>query len=165
MRANVVEIPINERAFPRKKQLDLGLDLGLREAVADYLRHRWPSGTAKFAARAYDLSLDRAREAVGARASITTIERIIKVGGWPALLAIGARVIGQNIDHFILAQRTAHAETDARLGALFGGWFPLSADRDPDPSDLAPALGEQGRSFRDRRTQGQGRRAPERVRP
>lgn len=115
MTGAVVEIRQSNREIPRR----LSLDKGLRDAVADHLRHRWPAGTAKFAARAYDLTLDRAREAVAGRASLTTLEAIIKRGGWPVALSILADVIGLSVAQHIAEMRARHEEHGKRLAALW----------------------------------------------
>jgi hypothetical protein len=150
-----VNFHADKRDIPRRKQLGLGLDVSLREAVQAYLKHRWPAGTAKFADRAYALSPDRAREAVQGRASLTTVERIIKVDGWPALLNIGARMLGQSVDNYIISQRTAHAEHAAHLGEVVFGFAALGSHPAADHPDNAFPLGERRRSFRDRRGQGE----------
>lgn len=130
MRANVYEIPGIECGKPGK----LKLDKGFRDAVADHLRHRWPTATAKNAAREYDLTLPRAREAVAGKASLTTLESIFKKGGWPVALAIIADVIGHGIAHHIAEMRTRHEENGRRLSSLFGDpGSGRGADRDGDP--------------------------------
>lgn len=104
----------------RESQRNLGLEKGFRDAVADHLRHRWPAGTAKFAARSYDLTLDRAREAVAGRCSLTTLEQIVKRGGWPVGLSLLASVIGYSVEQYIAEQRVIHEERWGRFTALFG---------------------------------------------
>lgn len=141
----LVEIRINEREIPRR----LALDKGLRDAVADHLRHRWPVGTAKEAARTYDLTLDRAREAVAGRASLTTLEAIFKRGGWPVALAILADVIGHGIAQHIAELRARHEDHGKRLAALFGDFG-------------AGGRGGAGRSFRAGRLAADGDDAPAR---
>jgi hypothetical protein len=125
MRADVIDIHLPKVGNPRFKELDKGI----REAVADHLRHRWPHHTAKSAAREYDLSLDRAKEAVAGRASLPTIERIFKRGGWFVALAILADVIGHSVAQHIARLREAHNEHGERLTALFGDPGAASAVR------------------------------------
>jgi hypothetical protein len=111
-----VEIPRTKMG----KQHTLKLDKGFRDVLADYLRRRWPSGTAKYAAREFDISLDRAREAVAGRVSLSTLERIFQRGGLSVALPIVADVIGQSLAHYFREMRTAHDESGKRLTALFG---------------------------------------------
>lgn len=119
--------PRNAGKIPR-----LNLDLGFKDAVADHLRHRWPSGTAKLAAKAYGLSHDRARDAVRGQCSLTTLEQIVKRGGWPVGLALLAAVIGYGVEQYISDLRADHEERGKRLVALFGdsrGVSPVSDRR------------------------------------
>jgi hypothetical protein len=105
----------------------LPLDKALRDATADYLRRRWPSNTAKHAAKAFDLSLPRAREAVAGNASLTTLEGIIKTGGWSVALPILGEVIGHHVDQHFIEMRKSHADHGRRIAALFGDGRPGSA--------------------------------------
>lgn len=108
-----------------EKQRKLSLDVGFREAVAEYLRRRWPHHTAKCAARAFDWTHDRAREAVAGRVSLTSLEQMFKAGGFGVALPIIAAVIGHSIAaHFAnekkaVAHERAHTQAEeARVTAL-----------------------------------------------
>ena len=125
----MIEIP-NVR---RESQRRMSLDKGLRDATADYLRNRWPSGTAKHAARQFNLSLPRAREAVAGRASLTTIEAIFKRGGWTVALRILAEVIGQQLAQHLLEIRVSHDRNAARLAAITSDLWAVSDSRGDDP--------------------------------
>ena len=116
MTGNVVDIRINKRAG----QLNLGLDKATRDALADYCRRRWPTNTAKMAAREWDLTVDEGRGVVAARASQATIDRIWKHpnGGWSVILPVLARVVGHGAEAFIQAEREKHVELARRHGAL-----------------------------------------------
>jgi len=150
MRANVLEIPIVKREKSRK----LELDISFREAISEHLRRRWPSGTAKEAARRYELSLDRAREAAAGRASLTTIERIFKVDGWSAYLAVGAGVLGHTVTAYLMELRASHENDGKRLAALIGDSWPW---RPPGPDDPGLVdLPEAGRGFPMDRRVGEG---------
>lgn len=116
MNGAVLEIPHTKC----ENQRNLSLDKGFRDVLADYLRRRWPSGTAKHAAREFSLTLDRAREAVAGRVSLTTLEQIFQRGGFSVALPIVAAVIGQSLAHYFREMRTAHDESGRRLTALFG---------------------------------------------
>lgn len=152
MRANVLEIsPRDAGKIPR-----LGLDKGFKDAVADHLKHRWPYGTAKLAAKAYRLTPDRARDAVAGRCSLTTIEQIFKAGGWSVALPIIADVIGHAIAAHVAEMRAQHDENTRRFAALGGGLRSLGADPgdlDPDCRSDRPELGGRvgSRSFDRRR--------------
>jgi hypothetical protein len=139
----LVEIPLTKTG----NQRDLALDTGFRDVVADYLRRRWPTGTAKMAAREFDLTVDRAREAVAGRVSLTTLEQIFKRGGFAVALPIVAAVIGQSLAHYFREMRTHHETNGRRLAALLwshppgddpgsdgGAWGPGMA-----PDDELPA--------------------------
>ena len=116
MTESYVAISHQKREIPHR----LNLDRGFRDAVSDHMRHRWPSGTAKHAAKTYDLTLDRARDAVAGRCSLTTLEQIVKRGGWPVGLSILAAVIGYGVEQYISEQRVIHEERWGRFTALFG---------------------------------------------
>jgi hypothetical protein len=111
-----VEIPNAKWETQRKFELPLSM----REAIADHLRSRWPQHTAKNAARTYDVSLDRAREAAAGRASMTTFEAMIQRGGLSVALPIVEAVAGQSIAQHLREMRTAHEENGRRLASLFG---------------------------------------------
>lgn len=126
-------IPSNERDIQRR----LKLDKSFRDAVADLWRHRWPTNTAKNAARAYGLTLDRAREGVAGRASLTTIEQVIKSGGIGEGLALIEAVTGQSVSHYFAELRKSHDEQGARIAALASAPFAVGDHRpagDPNPS-------------------------------
>lgn len=108
-----------------------GLDRGLREAAATLLRTRWPTNTAKQAARAYGLSLDQAKEAARGRASLGAIERIMQAGDMSDALHIVEAVRGQSIANHFREMRAAHEANGRRLAALFG------------PSDLGDGAGDR----------------------
>ena len=133
-----------------EKHRRLGLGVGFRDAVANYLRRRWPQHTAKNAARAFNLTHDRAREAVAGRVSLGSLEAMIQVGGFGVALPILAEVIGYGVLHFLQEQRKSHEDQAARLAAVAGGHLHLASDRrvgDPGPDR---ALDRRGRSFSDR---------------
>jgi hypothetical protein len=135
MRADVVEIPRTNLG----KQRTLRLDKGFRDVVADYLRRRWPSHTAKNAARAFDWTLDRAREAVAGRISLTSLEQMFKRGGLQVALPIVADVIGQSLAQHLREMRTQHETNGRRLAALL--WSdPPGGDFPPGGHDWGPGL-------------------------
>lgn len=143
MRAALVEIPGNKFEIQRK----LGLDKGFRDVLAEYLIRRWPSGTAKHAAREFDLSLARAREAVAGRVSLTTLERIFKRGGFSVALPIVADVIGQSLARYFRELREAHDEQGVRIAALAGDRWPVGPDPVAGDPHAAGALAGRGRTL------------------
>lgn len=148
----VLEISHGKRESQRK----LGLDKATRDALADYCRRRWQAGTAKAAAREWDLSTDEGRGVVAGRASQTTIDKIIKHprGGWAVLLPVLGEVIGHGVDAFIHEQRKAHADHAERLGALVGGRRPMAADRSFDHPDIDRVTDHGRRRLTDRAAEG-----------
>lgn len=126
MSGAVMEIPSGKWEIQRK----LDLAPGLRDAVRDLLRRQWPQHTAKNAARAYGLTLDRAREAANGRASLTTLEAMIQKGRLAVALPIVEAVSGQSIAHFFRELREEHEEHGRRLATLFDDPAgPRGADR------------------------------------
>lgn len=124
--------------FSRNKwaeQRSFRLDRGSADALADLCRHRWPSNTAKYAAREWGLSLDEARGVVAGRASKTTIDKIYKRGGPPVFLAVLEEVWGQSIARYFIEMRKAHEDHGHQLASLFG---------DPGSGPPAPAAGYPG---------------------
>lgn len=123
----------------RESQPKLSLDKNTRDALADYCRERWPSGTAKQAARAFDLSTDEARGVVKGRTSLTTYDKIKKTGGWSVVLSVESQVIGQGIDQFLLEQRASYEIDRKRVASLYRSWVDLaSSGPDPDPDASMP---------------------------
>ena len=142
------------RHVKRDIQRNLPLDIGLREAVANHLRRKFPTSAAKNTARHYRMSLDQARHAVNGHGSIAAIETIFMVGGWSDALPIVGAVIGQAVENYLIQQRKAHAENAARLGAIISGHWSVAADRNADPRDLSTApVGRRG-SGSNRKAQG-----------
>ena len=127
-------------------------DQRTRDALAAYCARRWPSARRASVAREWSLSNDEARSVVEAKASWATWDKIVfhKRGGWEVLFPIFGALLNQTAEQFIVQKRKAHAEHARRLGALVGDWWPVPADRDPDPPDSPDPLAERPRSFRRR---------------
>lgn len=115
----------------------LGLDTASRDALADYARLRWPSGTAKAAAAAWGLSMDEARGLVAGRASQTTIDKVMKRGRWAVALPILAAVIGQALDDFLRQEREQYVRNARRTEALERDLGALLGSPAVDPDDMA----------------------------
>lgn len=116
MRLTMTEILHNDGA----DRPQLGLDRATRDGLAAYARLRWPAGTAKAAARAWDLTLDEAKGLVAGRASQSTIDKIWKhpAGGWAVILPVLGAVVGHGFEDFLRTERTKHAELARRHGAV-----------------------------------------------
>jgi hypothetical protein len=128
----------------------LGLDMGLREALATYVKLRWPTATAKMAAREWDLTLDEGKGLVNGRTSLATLERIIKHrnGGWDIAFAVVGAVAHETAEDFLASRRKQHVELARRHSSLVrdiraGG----HTDRD-GPPELDRSDGGRWRSFR-----------------
>ena len=102
----------------REIQLNFGLDRATRDALATYVRLRWPTNTAKMTAREFDLTLDEGRGIVAGKPSLSTIDKIWKRGGWEVLLPVMGAVIGQNAEDFLREQRKASLENARRTAGL-----------------------------------------------
>lgn len=128
-------------------QRKLALDRASRDALAELCRTRWPSGTAKLAAREWDLTVDEARGVVAGRCSFTTYDKIIKrPGGFLVGLRVLEIVTGQNVAQFFhqqvqqAAKAAEHAQEHERLAqAAYRRLESPSADHSEDR--------REGRSF------------------
>lgn len=152
MNGVLVEIPHNKWA----NQRNLKLDRSFRDVLAEYLRRRWPTATAKMTARQFDLSMDRAREAVAGRVSLTTLERIFQRGGFAVALPIVAEVIGQSLARYFRELRAAHDEQGDRIASLVGDHLPVGADHPSVDPDAARALDRGPGSASHRSARGRG---------
>lgn len=130
-------------------QHNSALDSGVRDALADLCRQRWPSGAAKQAAREWDLSLDEARGVVAGRASLATYEKIIKSPrGFLVGLHVLESVTGESVAHFFSEQLrlAAKANQDAEQHEQLAraAYRRLSGRADParDGRDTTPTARE-----------------------
>jgi hypothetical protein len=65
------------------------------------------------------VTLDRAREAVAGRVSLSTLEAMIQKGRLSVALPIVEAVAGQSLAHFFRELRDAHDDQGKRLATLF----------------------------------------------
>jgi len=135
------------RRSKRDNQRRLELDKGLRDGLADLFRHRWPSGTAKHAAREYQLTLDQSRGVVAGKASLTSLEQVIKTGGWPVVFHLMGEVIGQTAEQYIIEARNINEERGQRLASLVSSIRALGSSSDPDSNHLGGRQDQRRRSF------------------
>lgn len=145
MRVSAVDI----RQPKAGNQHILNLDRGVKDALAAYARHCWPSNTAKFLAREWGLTLDEARGVVACRTSLATLDRIFKHpnGGWRVLLPVMGAVVGQSIEDFHKNEQKSHAEQARRHGALSRDLRLVGPSRDRAGRELDVRSSEEPRSF------------------
>lgn len=140
-------IDMEVRHIKRAAQRTLPLDKATRDSLADYCRDRWPTHTAKLAARTWDLSVDEARGVVVGRSSFTTYDKIKKAGGWPVILSVEAAVVGHGVDQYLARLGASHDTHGQRLAALLGDRRPGDPARRPDPANGSDPLDNRPRSF------------------
>jgi hypothetical protein len=163
MRVTALEIRHNER----DGQHTLGLDMGVRDALATYCRLRWPTGTAKLIAREWGLSLDEARGIVAGNASLATIDKIWKHrnGGWSVAFEVIGAVTGQSVADYLKTQRRNDEEEARRSRALDRHFRPglglrvrirPSVDSRSDQQGRADGLRVERPAHHGARSQGEG---------
>jgi hypothetical protein len=113
--------------------------MGLRDAMSALCRVRWPTNTAKQAAREWTLTLDEAKGVVAGRTSQATLDKIFKHknGGWRIAIPLMSAVIGHELDGFLAneqerlgRERLQHEARERELadmartaGAVVRVWF------------------------------------------
>jgi hypothetical protein len=157
MRVTAVEI----RTQKWGNQHTLGLDRATSDALATYCRLRWPSNTAKHAAREWELSLDEARGIVGGRASRGTLDKVWKHprGGWSVVFPVLGAVIGQTAETFLQQEQANHAALARRHATLVRDFRALRPDAAGHDGELATAPAPDRRVVVRRLGQGRNRRA------
>lgn len=111
-----------ENFRPKRK-----FDFGLENALAGYVRRRWPDKPIVHAQKEWDLSESEAAKVVYANASKNTLKRLLHHprGGFPLFVELIADACGTTLEQYIEAQaekaaherRTWEAE-ERRLAAL-----------------------------------------------
>lgn len=116
----------------------LTVDKRTRDVLAAYVANRWPAGRRKAVMREWDLTDDEARSVCSGRASWQTFDKIVfhKRGRWAVLFPIFGALLDETAEHFIIEQRTAHADHARRLGALVGDPWLVPDRRHSDPVSL-----------------------------
>lgn len=95
-------------------------DYGLENALAKYVRNRWPEKTPAHVAHHFDLSESEALKVVYAHASKNTINKLLhhKRGGFGLFVALAAEVTGTTLEDHIKQQaneaRHERAKWEAR---------------------------------------------------
>lgn len=125
----------------------------MADALSDICEERWPLGRRKAAGKEWGLSDEQARTVCEASASKATLEHIFKHkrGGWPLVLDIFGRMLGEGLDQHLERERRRHAERAEQIGevvrdfraALGGGHrdrasdhLRLAGDRGAERGDL-----------------------------
>lgn len=137
----------------------------IADALADLCEERWALGRRKAVAREWGLTDEQARTVCEASASKATLEAIFKHkrGGWPLVIEVFARFLGEGLDQHLERQRRRHVEFAQDLGEVvrdlrvvgapsrsFGSREPLrmAGGAVPERGDLgagpAPGTGEGG---------------------
>jgi hypothetical protein len=117
MRADIVQI--REYSRPKREK-----DYGLENALAKYVRNRWPEKTIQYVAREFDLSERLASSVVYANPSRTTLRGLLhhKRGGFGLFLELLCEATGTRLEAFIEKQaeeaRREAAEHAARERTL-----------------------------------------------
>jgi len=88
---------------PGGRGLPLARDL--REALAIYARRTWPTHTSSYAAKAWGISKDTAKNLLRGSASDTTVTAILRAGGWRLATAVIGATIGQSLEDWIASER------------------------------------------------------------
>ncbi len=129
----------------------------LQDAVTTYARMRWPTGTAKHAAKEFDLTTDEGRGLAAGKPSMAVINKLLRSpnGGWAIALPVLGAVIGQGVDQFITSERRKHAQAAAQERALLRDLRALAPDRYRPSAELASAPAEPSRAFARRLGSGQ----------
>lgn len=88
---------------------------GMKEALASFVRTRWPTHTQKTIEREWGLTIDEAKGLIKGQASVRTIEKVLghKNGGWAVALPVMGSVIGHDLADYIRQER-ARLEEEAR---------------------------------------------------
>jgi len=113
----------------------LRLDKSFRDSIADHLKRRWPTNTAKSVAKEYGLTLDRARDVLAGRGSLTTIEAIIKRGGFAVALPLLEEVIGKTLAQHLRELQHEHEAQGARIAQIRRDLLSVAGSRSFAPAD------------------------------
>lgn len=129
-----------------------GSELLMRDAMATYVRLRWPKSTAKEISREFGLTYDEARSVSLGQGSLNAIDKILRHpnGGWAVALPILGAVIGHGVDDFIASERRKHAQQALKERALLRDLRALAPSHRPASAELAAPRDGERRSFRGR---------------
>lgn len=135
----------------KRNSIQKSADFGLENALARYVRTRWPKNTVCEVQREFDLSEGKARGVVYATAARGAINEILRHpnGGWRLGLILMEGVIGERLIDFITKERARLAEerqqaeeTDRALAQMASRLFALPA-LDGDGADRVRGRGDR----------------------
>lgn len=94
--------------FDRNEHGFLPTSGGMRAALDDLARRKFPTHTQKRVEAEWDLSSEQAKGLLAGRASLNTIEQVLghKRGGWTVGLVLVASVAGKRLSDFFASERS-----------------------------------------------------------
>lgn len=101
-----------------QSQPGLFLPDSMSEALADAMQHAAPTGRRKHIVKRLKVSEDDARRIAEGRASKAQLDHAFKVGGWPLVLEVFGRLLGEGLDQHLARERERHEANARRLGAV-----------------------------------------------
>lgn len=90
----------------------------IAEALADAMQHAAPTGRRKYIETRLKMRTDDARRVAESRASKVQLDHAFKVGGWPLVLDVFARLLGEGLDQHLERERRRHADLAEDLGEV-----------------------------------------------
>jgi hypothetical protein len=107
-------------------------DYGLENAMAAYVRRRWPENTVKHVMGHFDLTDGLARGVVYATATRRGLNQCVRKGGWSLWLILGAMLFGHALEAHIERERERERKSwervDRGLGRLAGSLRAFAGD-------------------------------------
>lgn len=91
-------------------QPSLFLPDGMAEALADVMQRAAPTGRRKYVERQLRMDGDAARRVAEGRASKAQLDHAFKVGGWPLVLDVFEKLLGERVDQHFAREARRHAE-------------------------------------------------------
>lgn len=107
-------------------------DYGLENALAAYVRRRWPENTVKHVMGQFGLTDGLARGVVYATATRRGLNQCVRKGGWSLWLILGAMLFGHALETHIERERERERKSweamDRGLGRLAGSLRAFAGD-------------------------------------
>jgi hypothetical protein len=95
-------------------------DYGLENALAAYVRRRWPENTVKHVMGHFDLTDGLARGVVYATATRRGLNQCVRKGGWSLWLILGAMLFGHALEIHIERERERERKSWERVDRSLG---------------------------------------------
>lgn len=136
---NMEAITVQNREIGGRKREIRPHDYGMANAAARKVRRDWPSNTIEATAGAFGLTYGEAKGVVYGTASRTTLDKMLKQGGWGLVVELAADLLGQPLEQFIEQQAREAAHERARWEAKERSLVSLEAKlraRGPEPCRL-----------------------------